>query len=350
MEMSETSLNGTLVVGPAWVGDMVMAQSLFKHLRDRWPDRDIDVLAPAATVQLVSRMPEVSMGILLKQEHGQLGLGYRKRLGNSLRGKRYRQAIVLPNSLKSALVPFFADIPERTGFRGEYRYALLNDMRMLDENRLPKMVERFLALGVGVNDPLPPIQYPALMTDETNLADVVGRLRLDLSRPVLGLCPGAEFGDAKRWPERHYAALALYAIRKGMNVWLLGGPKDRVISGTIASMVKEENEYGITDLAGQTSLMDAVDLLGACSLVVSNDSGLMHIAAAVGVPIVVVYGSTSPQFTPPLSDLAMIVSEKLECSPCFKRTCPLGHKNCLNQLVPGRIEPVVDRYCGGATL
>ena len=347
--MSETSRNGTLVVGPAWIGDMVMAQSLFKHLRNRWPDRDIDVLAPAATVQLVSRMPEVSMGILLKQEHGELGLGYRKRLGNSLRGRQYRQAIVLPNSLKSALVPFFADIPERTGFRGEYRYALLNDMRLLDEKRLPKMVERFLALGVGANDPLPAIQYPALMTDKTNLADAVSRLGLDLSRPVLGLCPGAEFGDAKRWPERHYAALAGYAIRKGMNVWLLGGPKDRVISGNIASMVADEFGEGIADLAGQTSLMDAVDLLGACSLVVSNDSGLMHIAAAVSIPVVVVYGSTSPRFTPPLSDKAVTVSENLECSPCFKRVCPLGHKNCLNQLLPARIEPVIDRYCGGVT-
>lgn len=342
--MTDLGSNGILVVGPSWVGDMIMAQSLFRLLRARRPERDIDVLAPAATVPLVARMPEVSMGIVLKQQHGQLGLGYRRRLGRSLREKRYGQAIILPNSLKSALVPFFADIPVRTGFRGEFRYALVNDMRMLDEVRLPRMVDRFVALGVGAADPLPTFEFPRLLVDGDHLSSLAESLELDLSRPVLGICPGAEFGDAKRWPERHFAALGDYAVSRGMNVWILGGPGDRVIAGNVLTMMSAASRICTADLTGRTSLVDAVDLLAACVLVVSNDSGLMHVASAAGVPVAVVYGSTSPTFTPPLSERAEVVSEYLSCSPCFKRTCPLGHKNCLNQLLPARVEPIVDRY------
>lgn len=326
---------------------MIMAQSLFKFLRAKRPARDIDVLAPSATLSLVTRMAEVSMGILIDQKHGQLGLSYRKRLGNSLREKAYRQAIVLPNSLKSALVPFFADIPVRTGYRGEYRYALLNDMRMLNEARLPRMVDRFVALGVGVSDNLPAIEYPSLMIDSDNFANLVRTLDLDTTRPVLGICPGAEFGDAKRWPERHFAELAEYAVLQGMNVWILGGPNDRVVGNNVTSLMSTKSRASTVDLTGETALVDAVDLLGACALVVSNDSGLMHVAAAVGAPMAVVYGSTSPAFTPPLSAGAEIVTENLDCSPCFKRTCPLGHKHCLTRLMPARIAPLVDRYASG---
>lgn len=336
--------SGILIVGPAWVGDMIMAQSLFKLLHARWPERDIDVLAPAATVALVSRMPEVSMGILLDQRHGQFGLGYRKRLGSRLKERHYRQAFVLPNSLKSALVPFFADVEIRTGFRGEYRYALLNDMRMLNEKKLPRMVDRFLALGVGVADPLPEAEFPALMVDEDNLGALAEKFDIDVKGPVLGICPGAEFGDAKRWPEAHFAALCEYAATRGMQAWIFGGRNDCVIGERIVSGLSADARAKTTNLTGQTSLLDAIDLLSACALVVSNDSGLMHVAAAVDVPVVVLYGSTSPAFTPPLSHRAEILSENLSCSPCFKRTCPLRHKNCLNRLLPSRVETIVDRY------
>jgi len=344
----ENSNNRTLIVGPAWVGDMIMAQSLFKLMRRKKPDRDIDVLAPAATVPIVSRMPEVTAGIRFEPGHGELNWSYRQGLGVKLRERGYAQAIILPNSFKSALVPFFADIPVRTGFRGEFRYVLVNDMRMLSKRRLPRMVDRFVTLGVRNSEPLPEIDFPALMVDRDNLDNRCEELEVRLDRPVLGICPGAEFGDAKRWPERHYAALADYAVRRGMQVWIFGSSRDRGTGEEIHALVAADSRESCVDLTGKTSLLDAIDLLSVCNLVVSNDSGLMHVAAAVGRPVAVIYGSTSPEFTPPLSDRAEIISENLDCSPCFKRTCPLGHKNCLNQLSPARLESIVDRYAGEA--
>jgi len=347
-DMSDEPENRVLVVGPAWVGDMIMAQTLFKFLRSRWPDRDIDVLAPAATVSLVARMPEISVGILLDQRHGEFGYSYRKNLGHKLRERHYRQAFILPNSMKSALVPFFADIPVRTGFRGEYRYVLLSDIRMLSEKRLPRMVDRFVALGVAEGEALPAIENPALMTDADNLATLLETHGLSTERPVLGICPGAEYGDAKRWPERHYANLAEYAVSRGMQVWIFGGEGDRAMGDVIASLTSPAAKSALCNLTGETSLTDAIDLLGACRLVVTNDSGLMHVAAAVGCSVAVLYGSTSPGFTPPLTEKAHIFSENLSCSPCFKRTCPLGHKNCLENLLPSKLYGLIDQHASGA--
>ncbi len=346
--MSEIQDSGVLVVAPSWIGDMVMAQSLLKLLRARSPDRPIDVLAPEATLPLVQRMPEVSLGIAMKAGHGELRLGYRKGLGEKLRERGYRRAYVLPNSFKSALVPFFADIPERTGFRGEYRYVLINDMRMLSASRLPRMVDRFVALGVGINDPLPDIEHPRLMVDESNRVKRLEALELQLDAPVLGLCPGAEYGDAKQWPGSHFAALADYAVSQGMQVWIFGGPGDQHAATEVIERASPETRGRVRNLAGRTSILDAVDLLSLCSLVVTNDSGLMHVACAVGCPVAVLYGSTSAAFTPPLSELAEIFTDNLSCSPCYKRKCPLGHKNCLNQLQPTRLFETVDRYADGA--
>lgn len=334
-----------LVVGPAWVGDMVMSQCLYKVIKSRHGDADIDVLAPSAALPLVSRMREVSRGIVLDTGHGELKLRYRWQLAMKLRENHYDHAIVLPNSFKSALVPFLANIDTRTGFRGEFRYYLLNDMRLLDRKRLPRMVDRFVALGLSETElPGDSIEYPSLLVDEANQGNLCAALGLDTSRPVLGICPGAEYGDAKKWPERHYAALVDFALQRDMQVWMFGTAHDRdTVRGILGSLSVEAGEY-VVDLTGKTTLTDAVDLLGLCNLVVTNDSGLMHIAAAVGCPTAVIYGSTSPDFTPPLTDRAEIISDYLPCSPCFQRTCPLGHKNCLNQLMPARLEPIVERY------
>jgi len=319
-----------LVVGPSWVGDMVMSQVLYKLLRQRWSSCEIDVLAPPAALPLVARMAEVNRGIRFDMAHGELALGKRFAFGESLKKNAYTRAIVLPNSLKSAIVPFAAEVPIRTGFRGEYRYFLINDMRLLSKRRLPRMIDRFAALAIKQGKETPALPNPELIIDEANLNDQLAQLGLSRDRPVLGLCPGAEFGDAKKWPEAHFAALAKRAISDGFQVWILGGKKD---SSSAAEIQTAAGDY-CYNLAGRTSLLDAIDLLSACHQVVSNDSGLMHIAAAVGVHTTVVYGSTSPDFTPPLTDSLDIVSLGLECSPCFKRVCPLKHKNCLNQLSP----------------
>ncbi|MEK9823877.1 MAG: lipopolysaccharide heptosyltransferase II [Pseudomonadales bacterium] len=319
-----------LVVGPAWVGDMVMSQVIYSALRQSDPDVHIDVLAPRATLSLVSRMAEVNRGILINQGHGQLGLGYRHALGRKLAEERYDQAIITPNSLKSALVPCFAGIPRRTGFLGEYRYFLLNDIKFLNKKQLPLMTDRFMALVDRTGGEL--IQ-PRLMTDADTQEEVCEKLGLDSQAEIVGFCPGAEFGDAKKWPEAHFAALGRELVADGRQVWIFGSPADQSTGEKIKAAIGD----GCSNLAGQTTLPEAIDLLSLCGHIVSNDSGLMHIAAAVGVPVTAVYGSTSPGFTPPLSDKANIVSLNLDCSPCFKRVCPLGHKDCLNRLTPDKV-------------
>jgi len=332
-----------LIVGPSWVGDMIMSQTLYKLLRARYPDAGIDVLAPRASLPLVSRMREVSRGIVVNTAHGEFKLRYRWGLGEHLAVNGYTHAIVLPNSWKSALIPFFAGIPVRTGFLGEYRYFLLNDIRLLRPTLMPRMIDRFMALGVPAGAELPAPVFPELMVDDGARDEALARLGLDRCRPILGLCPGAEFGDSKRWPEAHFGALADYAIARGMQVWIFGGPNDRAVASRVAAAVSPDHAAMVHDLSGETTLLEAVDLLGAAAQVVSNDSGLMHVAAAVGVPVAVLYGSTSPVFTPPLSSRAEIFSENLSCSPCFERICPLGHKQCLHQLRPVRVRAVIDR-------
>ncbi len=311
-----------------------MSQTLFSLLRDADPEVRIDVTAPAASRPLLTRMPEVSEAILFDVGHGELKPAYRFGFARSLKAARYDQAIVLPNSLKSALVPMMAGIPHRTGFLGEFRYFLLNDVRLLDPRQYPRMVDRFMALGMKPGASLPSFKQPALGVDKINQRECLRRFELDLSRPVLGLCPGAEYGDAKRWPAAHFASVAEAAVSSGMQVWLFGSPADQKASQEIIGRLAPDQQVFCHDLAGKTALLDAVDLLSLCTDVVANDSGLMHVAAAVGCRIVVVYGSTSPEFTPPLTDRAVIESLNLECSPCFARQCPLGHRNCLNELSP----------------
>ena len=312
---------------------MVMAQTLFITLKQQDPDAIIDVLAPAWSAPLLERMPEVRQGLDMPLGHGKIDLGVRKQLGKSLVAEKYDQAIVLPNSLKSALVPFWAKIPKRTGWRGEMRYGLLNDLRPLDKDRYPLMVERFIALahpkGQALSLQLP---RPHMKANTANRDAARERFGLKDNSPILALCPGAEFGPAKKWPEKHYAAVAQKKLEQGWQVWLFGSEKDRPGNDNITGMIAAEHQSSVHNLAGQTSLAEAIDLLSCAEAVVSNDSGLMHIAAALGRNLVVIYGSTSPGFTPPLNDNHKILRLGLECSPCFKRECPLGHLDCLNKL------------------
>lgn len=314
---------------------MVMAQSLFRRLKARRPGSAIDVVAPIWTRPLLERMPEVRLALDMPLNHGQLGLRTRRRLGRSLRRTGYRQAIVLPNSWKSALVPFWARIPRRTGYLGEMRWWLLNDVRRLDPTRLPMTVQRFLALGEESGGELPdPIPVPRLQVQPDKVEKA--RQRLGLTRtdaPVLGLCPGAEYGPAKKWPAAYFAEIARHKRAEGWQTWLFGSERDIVVGREVASAAGD----GCTDLTGRTSLAEAVDLLSATSLVVTNDSGLMHVAAAVGRPLVAVYGSSDPGFTPPLHDGSHVVRLGIECSPCFKRECPLGHYKCLRDLKPAQV-------------
>lgn len=335
--MRQQAADKILIVGPSWVGDMVMAQSLFKQLKRQNPQVIIDVLAPDWSRALLERMPEVNQGLSMPLTHGQLELKTRYRIGIELRNNGYQQAIILPNSFKSALVPFWAKIPKRTGWNRELRSILLNDSRRLHKTRLPLMAERFLALALPKNAQMPsdwPRPNLEIAYDRLNQVREQYGLQYDQS-PILALCPGAEFGPAKRWPPVYYAEVANDFINRGWQVWLFGSPKD----SETAAEIQELTEHRSRDLTGRTSLASAIDLLSLANLVISNDSGLMHVAAALQRPQIVVYGSTDPGFTPPLNDKVKILKVGVPCSPCFKRECPLTeHKlKCLTELKPQQV-------------
>ena len=320
-----------LIVAPSWVGDAVLTHPLLVRLKERDPATVVDVLAPGWALAVFRRMPEVSQAIAFPFGHGDLALGARRRFGKSL--ARYDQAIVLPNSLKSALVPWHAGIPLRTGYRGEMRFGLLNDLRHLDKAALPLIVERFAALAQPAGEPLRrPLPEPRLRVDETARGAALAKFGLDTSRPVAAFAPGAEYGPAKRWPPKHFAELGHALQARGYAIWLFGSAKDRDIAAEIAQALP-----GAANLAGATTLDEAIDLLSLATRVVTNDSGLMHIAAALDRPMAAIFGSSSPAFTPPLSAKARVVSIQISCSPCFERVCPLGHTNCLVRLDPSRV-------------
>lgn len=317
-----------LVVGPSWVGDMVMSQVLFRLLQQTRPGVEIDVLAPAWSGPILARMPEVNHALTKPIGHGEPALGRRWKIGRALRASQYDQAILLPNSFKSALIPFFAGISRRTGWRGEMRYGLLNDLRHLDSQRLPLMVQQFAALGLDAGAELPAaLLPPRLVVDDQEAAGCRQQFGLLASKPLLALCPGAEFGSAKRWPLEYYGELAVTYLRRGWQVILLGSGKDREVTSGIAAIAGDN--ANCLDLAGVTELAQAVDILSLADAVVSNDSGLMHIAAALSRPLVVVYGATSPGFTPPLNENSSVISSDIDCAPCFQRECPLGHHRCM---------------------
>jgi heptosyltransferase-2 len=302
-----------LVVAPNWIGDALMAQPLLARLREQRPGVQLDILAPEWVAPVARRMPEVDEVITTPFRHGALELRHRWRLGRTLKARAYRQAIVLPNSWKAALVPFFADIPLRSGYVGESRYGLLNLLYRRGEDGMREHYARLAqAPGTQARTPLP---EPRLRINPQQVAAT--RARYGLQVPYIALCPGAEYGPAKRWP--YFAELA---ARLKQAVVLLGSQNDLPAAEGI----------GGRNLVGRTTLDEAIDLIAGADLVVSNDSGLMHVAAALGRPLVALYGSSSPEKTPPQSAQARVLWLKPECSPCYERECPLGHFRCMREL------------------
>ena len=310
-----------LVVAPNWIGDALMAQPLLARLREKLPQARIDVLAPSWVAPVVRRMPEVSGVIETAFEHGTLALRERWKLGRTLKALGYHQALVLPNTWKSALVPFFADIPLRSGYLGESRYGLLNLLYRKQGAREP-MATHYARLadkpGAEVGLPLadPKLVVEAQAAQRT-------RERFGIAERYAVFCPGAEYGPAKRWP--YFGELA---ERISLPVVLIGSAKERAQCAAIKGR----------NLAGETTLDEAIELIAGAQWVVANDSGLMHVAAALGRPQVALYGSSSPQHTPPLSDKARVLWLGIECSPCYARECPLGHFRCMKDL---RVEQVL---------
>ena len=301
------------MVAPNWIGDALMAQPLLARLREDRPGVKLDVLAPEWVAPVARRMPEVDEVIAVPFHHGALQLGSRWKLGRTLKRRGYREAVVLPNSWKAALVPFFADIPLRTGYVGESRYGLLNRLHRKPDRRMRQHYAR-LAEAPG-DEPRQPLAQPCLKVDAGQVAATCARFQV--LQPYAVLCPGAEYGPAKRWP--YFAELA---PRLGIAAVLLGSSNDAAAAAGIDGR----------NLVGKTTLDEAIDLIAGARYVVTNDSGLMHVAAALGRPLVALFGSSSPEKTPPQSDRARVLWLKPECSPCFQRECPLGHFRCMREI------------------
>ena len=311
-----------------------MMQPLLMRLRQQCPDAEIHVLAPAWSTPLLARMPEVAAVIENPFPHGRFDWEGRRALGRRLGEAGFAQAYVLPNSWKSALVPFFAKIPRRCGYTGEARFVLLNERHA--KSALPRLVDRYAALAGQFAEPTP---EPRLTSTAEQRRAARAALELPLDGSPVVFCPGAEYGPAKRWPAHHFATLARRVATADFPVWIVGSAKDAPIGDEIARL----SEGAALNLCGRTSLEQAIDLIACARAVVSNDSGLMHVAAALDRPLVALYGSSSPAYTPPLSSRATILSLGLECSPCFKRECPFGHLRCLEDLPPERVLAALPR-------
>ena len=316
---------------------MVMAQCLLQTLKSREDNPAITLAAPAVTARLAHRMPEVGKIIETPFQHGRLQLADRWRIGRSLRGHRFDQAIILPGSLKAALLPFFAKAAVRTGYRGEPRWGLINDPRTRPSTKDDPMAARFVQLAFAADAAtVSTYPYPRLVNYPQNVARIFQSIGRNVtSAPIIALCPGAEFGPAKRWPEAHFAAVADHFLQQGWQIWLLGGQSDQAVARNIVRTSSDPEQC--VDLTGKTSIEDVIDLLAHVRAAVSNDSGLMHVAAATRTPIVGIFGSSSELHTPPLGRLTDAVSQTLDCRPCFARKCPLGHTQCLETLGPDRV-------------
>jgi heptosyltransferase II len=338
-------MSRTLVIAPQWIGDAVMSQPLMARLAARGERLTAAALPWVAPVYRA--MPEVAEVVALPFQHGRLDWPGRRALARQWRG-HFDAAYVLPNSLKSALVPWLARIPRRVGYRGEGRWGLLNQ-RLPNPPGRPPMVAFYSALagpGLGATEQQPRLVVPAALVGQATAA-----AGLQAGRYWV-FAPGAEYGPAKRWPVAHYAALARSLQQHGephpLPIVLLGSAKEAALCDEIAALAPQTCRV----LAGQTSLDDAIALIAGSRGVVSNDSGLMHVAAAFGLPQVAVFGSTSPEHTPPHNPRATVLWLKdelqLDCMPCFERECRFGHYRCLQGVAPARVEAALRAQVGEA--
>jgi heptosyltransferase-2 len=336
-------MQGILIIAPNWIGDAVMTQPLLTALKNQHPNSTIDVLASNWVAPIYRACPEVNDVIEAGFQHQQLQWDLRKKLAKELRLKKYQACFVLPNSFKSAIIPWLANIPFRIGYRGELRYGLINvALDNPSKVKRPPMVEHYLALSQLLTDgnaikasslePKLQVSSDAKQSTKKKLLDA----NLD-PNSVFVFCPGAEYGPSKRWPTTHFAALANHVAQEHPNasMILLGSKSDHPLAEEILQQCQGSTK--IHNWCGNTSLDEAIALIGLAKAVVSNDSGLMHIAAALKTPQVAIFGSSDPAHTPPLSENARVMWLKLPCSPCHKKECPLGHLKCLKDILPQQV-------------
>src|SRR5271170_5080287 len=316
-----------LVVPYMWIGDFVRCHSVVSLLRHRFPERAVDILATTLCAPLADYMPGLRQAIVFDLPRSRLSLTRQNELASRLKHEGYGTALIMPRTWKSALAPFLAGIPQRVGFVGEARFFLLNDLRF-GERKLPRMVDRcaVLALPRGAK---PPDTWPLPKLKISGAKIAAWRERRGLTadgRPVVAFAPGA-VGPSKRWPSTSYAALALQLIADGISVWILGGPGEKSLAAEIAG------GSGARDLTGD-DLRDAILALASASVAISNDSGLLHVAAALGTPSIGIFGPTSPWHWAPLNPLAAVIETKTElpCRPCHKPVYRLVHHRCMRDI------------------
>ena len=306
-----------------------MSHSLIRRLARIHTAASIDVFSSHALIHIFEQMPEIDEIIENPFGHGQLNLRDRLKVARDIKSRQYDTTYVLPNSLKSALIPFFAKIPNRVGYTGEFRFGLINRRHTLNKNKYPLLASQYLQLAK--TDPSESItlsEYPALTVAQRDLGQTLERFNIDPLRPYICLCPGAEYGPAKRWPQGQFTRLAQKLADNHFHTITLGGENDM----NIGAMIYKNTHHETQDLTGKTTVKEAIQLIAGAACVVTNDSGLMHVAAALSRPLIALFGSSSPEYTPPLSDKATVLTRALPCSPCFKRVCPLGHTNCLKDI------------------
>jgi heptosyltransferase II len=336
-------MQSILIIAPNWIGDAVSTQPLLANLKVLYPNSKIDILASNWVASVYRACSEVHEVIEAKFEHKKLQWNLRKQLAKVIEAKNYQACFVLPNSFKSALIPWLANIPFRIGYRGELRFGLIN-LALNNPSKVnrPPMVEHYLALSQLLKDdesiPLDRL-VPKLNVSGAAKQQVEQKLQGAKinSDSIYTICPGAEYGPSKRWPIEYFAVLAQQLIKQNSNnqIILLGSKSDHSLAQEITSQGQQASN--IHNWCGNTSLDEAIALIGMSKAVVSNDSGLMHIAAALQIPQVAIFGSSDPAHTPPLSDRAKIIWLNISCSPCYKRVCPLGHLRCLKDILPEQV-------------
>jgi heptosyltransferase II len=343
--MSGAAGKPILIIPYMWIGDFVRCHTVVKLLERRFPGQSIDVLTTTLCAPLLDYMPGVRKGILWDLPRNRLALNQQRKLARQLRAEGYGQALIMPRTWKSALAPYLAGIPQRTGFAGELRVGLLNDLRW-GERKLPRMVDRCAALALPKAATHPPDwPLPELKVPVSEVLAWRKRMGLMADGPVVAFAPGA-VGPSKRWPSNHYAAVARSLAWDGISVWVLGGPNERPLAAEIAAAGGR-----VRDLTGH-DLRNAILGLAAADAAVSNDSGLLHVAAAIGTPSVGIFGPTSPWHWAPLNPLAAVIETDttLTCRPCHKPTCRLIHHRCMRDIEAARVSRALQNALAAARM
>ncbi|MFC0349189.1 lipopolysaccharide heptosyltransferase II [Undibacterium danionis] len=324
-----------LVIAPNWIGDTIMAQPLLQILRAQYPNAQIDVMAPKWVAPVVYAMSEVDTVLESKIRHRSLKIRDYWDFVQKIRRGKYSAAYVLPNTIKYALLPWLAGIKKRIGYLGETRYGLINVMHHDCKINPRPMTDFYAALARAPKDRVPlPLPKPRLNVAARSIEQLFQKFGLSRNLPVIVFAPGAEFGSAKRWPETYFAELAHKILRfnEKAQVVILGGVNDRAICQQIHEQVPNT-----LNLAGSTSLDQAIGLLSGANAIISNDSGLLHIASALNRPTLAIYGPTDPNHAPSHSDKKISISLNLSCAPCKQKECPLVHKECMTKISPDMV-------------